>query len=89
MLNQSGQSRFRDGKADGELLANLIDGCDQIVIVDLPPLVAGERAANCQRRRPRRRFRDQIYNCRCWGDRRSIDLHRLDELSDSVSVDDP
>ena len=25
----------------------------------------------------------------CWGDRRSDDLHRLDELSDSVSVDDP
>ena len=47
MLNQSGQSRFHDGKAVGELLANLIDGCDQIVIVDLPPLVVGERAANC------------------------------------------
>ena len=24
-------------------LANLIDGCDQIVVVDLPPRVAGER----------------------------------------------
>ena len=48
MLNQSGQSRFHDGEAVGELLANLIDGCDQIVVVDLPPLVAGERAVNCR-----------------------------------------
>ena len=47
MLSQSGQSRFRDGEAVGELLANLIDGCDQIIVVDLPPLVAGEWAANC------------------------------------------
>ena len=48
MLNQSGQSQFRDGKAIGELLAILIDGCDQIIIVDLPPLVAGEQVANCR-----------------------------------------
>ena len=89
MLNQSGQSRFHDGEAIGELLANLIDGCDQIVIVNLPSLVAGERAANCRRKRPRRWFRDRICSRRCWGDRCSIDLHRLDELSDSVSVDDP
>ena len=47
MLNQSGQSRFHDGKAVGELLANLIDGCDQIVIVDLLPRITGEQAASC------------------------------------------
>ena len=88
MLNQSGQSRFRDGEAVGEFLANLTDGCDQIVAVDLPPRVAGERVVNCQRRRPPRRFRDRICSRWCWGDWRSIDLHRLDELSDSISVDD-
>ena len=48
MLDQSGQSRLCDGEAIGELLANLIDGCDQIIVVDLPPLVAGEREVNCQ-----------------------------------------
>ena len=42
MLNQSGQSQFYDGEVVGELLANLIDGCDQIVIVDLLPRVAGQ-----------------------------------------------
>ena len=47
MLDQSGQSRFCDGEAIGELLANLIDGRDQIVIVDLPPLVARKRAVSC------------------------------------------
>ena len=47
MLNQSGQSRFHDGEAVDELLANLIDGCDQIVIVDLLPQVAGEQAVSC------------------------------------------
>ena len=41
MLNQSGQSRFRDGEAVGELLANLIDGYNQIVVVDLLPRIAG------------------------------------------------
>ena len=46
MLDQSGQSRFY--KAIGELLANLIDGYDQIVVADLPPLVAGEWAVNCR-----------------------------------------
>ena len=46
-LSQSGQSRLHDGKAVNELLANLIDGCDQIVVVDLLPQVVGERAANC------------------------------------------
>ena len=47
MLNQSGQSQFCDGEAIGELLANLIDGCDQIIVVDLPPLVAGKQAGSC------------------------------------------
>ena len=42
MLNQSGQSQFCDGEAIDELLANLIDGCDQIVVVDQIPRVAGE-----------------------------------------------
>ena len=30
-------------------MANLIDGCDQIIIVDLPPWVAGEQVANCHK----------------------------------------
>ena len=47
MLNQSRQSRFYDREAIDKLLANLIDGCDQIVVVDLPPQVAGEQAVNC------------------------------------------
>ena len=40
--------RFYDGEAISELLANLIDGCDQIVIVDLPPLVARKQAVSCR-----------------------------------------
>ena len=48
MLDQSGQSRFYDGEAIDELLANLIDGCNQIIVVDLPPRVAGKRVANCR-----------------------------------------
>ena len=47
MLNQSGQSRFYDGEAVNELLANLVDGCDRIVIVNPLPRVAGERVADC------------------------------------------
>jgi len=47
-LGQSGQLRFCDGEAIGELLANLIVGRDQIIVVDLPPLVAGEREVNCR-----------------------------------------
>ena len=47
MLNQSGQSQFYDGEAIGELLADPIDGCDQIVVVDSPSLVAVEREASC------------------------------------------
>ena len=45
MLNQSVQSRFDDGEAIDELQTDPIDGFDQIVIVDLPPLVARKRAA--------------------------------------------
>ena len=47
MLNQSGQSRFHDGEAVSELLTNLNDGCDQIVIVDMLPRVAGEQTTSC------------------------------------------
>ena len=47
MLNQSGQSQFHDGEAIGELLSNLIDGCDQIIVVDLLPRVAGKQVASC------------------------------------------
>ena len=47
MLNESVQSRFGDGEAIVELLTNLIDGWDQIVVVDLPPLVARKRAVGC------------------------------------------
>ena len=43
-LDQSVQSRFDDGEAIDELLTNLIDSCDQIVVVDLPPLVVRKRA---------------------------------------------
>jgi hypothetical protein len=46
-LNKGVQSRFSDGEAIGELVTNLIDGCDQIVVVDLPPLVARKQAVGC------------------------------------------
>ena len=39
--------RFGDREAIGELQTNPIDGFDQIIIVDLPPLVARKRAASC------------------------------------------
>ena len=84
MLNQSVQGQFGDEEVISELQTDPVDGYDQIIVVDLPPLVTGERAASCQRRGPRKRFRDRICSCMCWGDQRSIDLHRLDELSDSV-----
>ena len=45
-LNQSGQSRFRDGEAVGELLVNLIDGCNHIIVVDLLPWIAEEQAVS-------------------------------------------
>ena len=40
MLNESVQSRLGDGEAIGELQTDPIDGFDQIIIVDVPPLVA-------------------------------------------------
>ena len=43
-MNQSAQSRFGDGETIGELQTDPIDGFDQIVIIDLPPLVARKRA---------------------------------------------
>ena len=46
MLNLGGQSRFYNGEVVGELLANLIDGFDQIVIVDARPLVTRKRAVS-------------------------------------------
>ena len=46
-LNHSVQSRFGDGEAIGELQTDPIDGFDQIVIVDVPPLVTRKRAASC------------------------------------------
>ena len=47
-LNESVQSRFSDGEAIGKLQTNLIDGCDQIIIFYLPPLVARKQAASCR-----------------------------------------
>ena len=44
-MNESVQSRLGDGEAIGELQTDPIDGFDQIVIVDLPPLVARKREA--------------------------------------------
>ena len=46
-MNQSVQSRFSDGEAIDELQTDPIDGYDQIIIVDLPPLVARKWAASC------------------------------------------
>ena len=46
-MNESVQSQFGDGEAIDELVTDLIDGCDQIVAVDLPPLVATKQAASC------------------------------------------
>ena len=39
-MNQSVQSRFGDGETIGELQTDPIDGLNQIVIIELPPLVA-------------------------------------------------
>ena len=44
MLNKGVQSRLSNGEAIGEFQADLIDRFDQIVIVDMPPLVARKRA---------------------------------------------
>ena len=45
-LNESVQSRLGDGEAIDELQTDPIDGFDQIVIVDVPPLVARKWAAS-------------------------------------------
>ena len=47
MLNQSVQGQFGDGEAIGKLQTDPINGLDQIIVVDLPPLVARKRAASC------------------------------------------
>ena len=46
MLNKGVQSRLSNGEAIGEFQADPIDRFDQIVIVDMPPLVARKRAAS-------------------------------------------
>ena len=42
-MNQSGQSQFYDGEVIDDFLANLIDGCDQIIVADMLPRVRGSR----------------------------------------------
>ena len=46
-MNQSVQGRFGDREAIGELQTDLIDGFDQIIIADVPPLVTRKRASSC------------------------------------------
>ena len=46
VLNKGVQSRLGNGEAIGEFQADPIDRLDQIVIVDMPPLVARKRAAS-------------------------------------------
>ena len=46
-LSKGVQSRFGDGEAISELVTNLIDGCDQIIAIDLLPLVARKQVAGC------------------------------------------
>ena len=41
-----GQSQFYEGEAVGEILASLINGGEQIIVVDLSPWIAGELAAS-------------------------------------------
>ena len=41
------KGHFGNGQAVGKLLVYLIDRCDQVVIVDLLPLVARERPTSC------------------------------------------
>ena len=44
MLNKGVQSRLSNGEAIGEFQADLINRFDQIIVVDMPLLVAGKRA---------------------------------------------
>ena len=46
MLNKGVQSRLSNGEAIGEFQADLVDRLDQIIIVDMPPLVARKQAAS-------------------------------------------
>ena len=41
-----GQSQFYEGETVGEILAMPVDGGKQIVIVDLPPRIAGKLVAS-------------------------------------------
>jgi len=45
VLNKGVQSQLSNGEAIGEFQADLIDRFDQIVVVDMPPLVARQQAA--------------------------------------------
>ena len=45
-LNESVQSRLGDGEAIDELQTDPIDGFDQIVVVNVPPLVTGKQIAS-------------------------------------------
>ena len=41
------QSRFCKGKIVGKILTMPVDGGEQVIIVDLPPRVAGKLVVNC------------------------------------------
>ena len=41
-----GQSRFCEGKTVGEILAMPVVGGEQVIIVDLPPQIAGKLAVS-------------------------------------------
>ena len=45
-MNKTIQSQLSDGEAISELQTDPIDGFDQIIIVDVPPLVARKWAAS-------------------------------------------
>ena len=47
LASNHGQSRFCEGETFGETLAMPINGSKQIIIVNPPPLIAGELAASC------------------------------------------
>ena len=89
MLNHSVQSRFGNGDSIGELQSNPIDGFDQSIVVDRPPLVARKRTASCCQKGPWNLLQDRICSYRYRGGWHRTDLHWLKELSDSVSIDDP
>ena len=47
LASNHGQSRFYEGETFGETLAMPINGSKQIIIVNPPPLIAGELAMSC------------------------------------------